>query len=707
MRLCAFLAVCCYQLSAANARLFPVHDGERCGFSDAFGRAVIPPQFSDCGVFSEGLAPIQVDQRWGYIDETGETVITPQFLAANSFSDGLAFVTASAESKVVIDRHGRILFPAEYFEHGKFSEGLAPVRLVHSWICPDANFEVRERCPDGKGLPRDAAWGYIDASGAMVISPSFPGAKEFHDGLAYVGGGFIDHQGSKVISGPFTNATSFVNGVAAVQVDYKAWGYIDKRGGWVAMPAYDEAGLIEERRGLVKLGGKYGYVDTSGMLVIATQFDNALQFSEQRAAVRKDAKWGYIDTLGNVVIPFQFETAQNFQDGFATVVIESRTAIIDKRGIPVKTQPATLAQTFQRLQGFEVNPDRQGPLDEILPIVSIYKEQLRQLAVESLNDYENLAGAKTAIETKLRKLGIRRPKAEERRPYGLIDDFEIVQPPLQPKLLSVLFHLKLAHAIDTSFSLFRRNGARWDLVFQIDRNDYFKWELDAYHMAPPQFTASDLKGSFLLLLASDSGRSGDGSYGLWVDLYRVDAAFDKDQLFHKIFACKDHQIALDADGFRLETISMEHDSAQAGYRVFPYRYQIHGDQVIRVAPVGFDAHDFVGEWGNLPWEEAANWSDPDHLGRIQAYYSKLRDAGGYFGGEFGDVQVCDPQQRIWQVEYNGAVDDAPIYFLVERKDKWTFIVKDIGTEMRDGCKNLGLDPRRPFVTMFSKPLELW
>jgi hypothetical protein len=198
----------------------------------------------------------------------------------------------------------------------------------------------------------------------------------------------------------------------------------------------------------------------------------------------------------------------------------------------------------------------------------------------------------------------------------------------------------------------------------------------------------------------------DGGYGLWVDLYHADTAFDKEPFFHQIFYCKDHQIALVADSFRLETISMEHDSARAGYRVFPYQYKILGDLVTRVAPIGFDAHDFVGEWGNLPWEEAAKWSDPGNLGKIRKYYNMIRDAGGYFGGEFGKIQVCDPRQSIWQVEYGGTVsDDNSVYFLVERKDKWTFIVKDIGTDKRDGCKEVEFEPGKPFQTMFAKPLE--
>jgi hypothetical protein len=696
--------LCCYHLSAANAKLFPIHDGEHCGFSDPSGKVVIPPQFSDCGDFSEGLAPVLVDELWGYIDENGSMAIPPRFLAVDSFSEGLAFATIGPESKAVIDRNGKILFSANYYQHGKFSEGLAPVHLVQNWVCTgEVDFEIREECPDGKGFPRGSAWGYIDPSGSMAISPRFFSAAEFHEGLAHADGGFIDHQGNEAIPGPFSEATSFVNGVAAVQVNNNFWGYIDTRGNWLALPAYDEAGMIHELRGLVRLDGKYGYVDTSGALLVAPQFDGALPFSEGRAAVRKDAKWGYLDASGKVAIPFQFDAAQSFQEGFATVAVESRTAVIDKNGMLVETHPATLAQTFQRLQGFEVEPDRKGPLSEILPILSVYKEQLRQLAVESLKEFEDPAAAKAAIEAKLRRAGIGGAKEGNRRPYGRVD-VEVVQPSLQPQLLSVLFHLGLSHATDTSLSLFRRGRAGWEIVFNVDRNDYFKWELDAYHMEPPQFTASDSKGSSLMLFASDSGRYGDGTYELWVDVFRVDASFHTDRLFHKIFGSKNHQIALDPTGFRLETIEMEHDSARAGYRVFPYRYEIRGDRVIRVAPIGFDVHDFVGEWGNLPWDEAAKWSDSAHLGRIQEYYKKIRGDDGYFGGEFGEVQVCDAQQKLWQIGL-GSEDDDAIYFLVEQKDKWTFVVKDIGTTMREGCKDVESKPGEPFSTMFSKPLE--
>jgi hypothetical protein len=453
----------------------------------------------------------------------------------------------------------------------------------------------------------------------------------------------------------------------------------------------------------VTVHGRYGYVDTSGTLIIPAQFDSASPFSEERAAVRKEGKWGYLDPSGKVAIPFQFDMAQAFQDGYATVVAESRTAVIDKTGAAVGTLPVTLAQTFQRLQGFEIEPGVEGPLGEILPILAVYKEQLRQLAADTLKDIHDPAAATTAIEAALRRAGVRDSANAERRPYGSLVA-EVVQPPLQPDLLSVAFHLNLSQATVTSLSLFEHRGTSWVMMFKVDRGD-FNQQWDAYHIAPPQFTASDTNGEFVMLLASDSERGGNGGYGLWVDVYRISGNFDKEPFFHQMFGCKDHQIALDANGFRLETISMEHDATIAGYRVFPYRYEFQGNQAIRIDPIGFDAHDFVGEWGNLPWDEASRWSDPKNLERIHENYDNIRDPDGYFGGEFGMVQTCDPQQKLWQVEYLRRDERDSLYFLLEQKDKWAFIVKDIQNKMLDGCKTVEAKRGGPFSTMFRKPLE--
>ena len=61
-------------------------------------------------------------------------------------------------------------------------------------------------------------------------------------------------------------------------------------------------------------------------------------------------------------------------------------------------------------------------------------------------------------------------------------------------------------------------------------------------------------------------------------------------------------------------------------------------------------------------------------------------------------QACDAKQPIWQVEYD--VRHNGIYFLVERNDQWTLIVRDI--KPRTGCKET--EPKRELPTMFAKAL---
>ncbi len=46
-------------------------DGENLGFIDFTGSFVVPPRFSRCNGFSEGLAAVCMDDRWGFIDRAG------------------------------------------------------------------------------------------------------------------------------------------------------------------------------------------------------------------------------------------------------------------------------------------------------------------------------------------------------------------------------------------------------------------------------------------------------------------------------------------------------------------------------------------------------------------------------------------------------------------------------------------------------------
>lgn len=95
--------------------------------------------------------------------------------------------------------------------------------------------------PFSEGLARvrkGDKWGFIDKSGAMVITPQFDNAENFSEGVAVVTvdhkSWFIDSKGKRVIPGVFDAASSFVMGLAHVRVgaDYYSskWSWIEKSG---------------------------------------------------------------------------------------------------------------------------------------------------------------------------------------------------------------------------------------------------------------------------------------------------------------------------------------------------------------------------------------------------------------------------------------------------------------------------------------------
>jgi len=714
MRTCIIALVGC--ALALGSNLHRIRRNDQCGFADSSGTAVIGPQYADCGDFSDGLAPVRVDDKWGYIDEKGEVSIAPRFKAADGFSEGLAFVTLEGDSKAVIDKTGKVLFGHDYYQHGRFHEGLARVRVVAHWRCLQAG-NVRDMadaptdCPAENLQAMGGLWGYIDKHGAMALPPGFWGAEDFSDGLARVAEGYIDHQGTLAIKASFSRATNFAEGVAAVQQDFNKWGYIDKHGGWVAEPTFEKAEPLCDGRGLVKLDGKFGFVDAKGNAAVPIQYDDALPFSEGLAAVRQGTKWGYIDRWGKLLIASRFDAAQSFADSRAVVSTESQILTINKTGEQVSAKPPTITQTFQRLQTFEGQPFIFSEAAD--PTFTLYKEQLRELVLKTLQDLSDPAPGTNEIRAelgrRLKEAGIRFSGGDpekDPRPYGVIDKVEVVRPAQHPELLSVIFDFNLAGNIDSAFSLFGQRQSGWELLLRDEHiptpNPEMLWA-DTWHVAAPEFTAREKDGSFVMLLCSDSDRSTDGGYGVEVELRRFDVSFRSHRIFRRQFTGKNHQIALDPDGLRLEVAEFTHDTARGGTRAYPYRYRVRGDEVTRIVPVAFSAHDFVEEWGNAQWEQAAAWSDPPNRGSLQQWHERIRNENGYFGGEMS-VQVCDTKRTLWQIEVTEG-EDHSIYFIVNQTGKWDFVMKAVSDKPLDGCTDYepeNTDWRRQ-PTMFKEP----
>jgi FG-GAP-like repeat/WG containing repeat len=143
-------------------------------------------------------------------------------------------------------------------------------------------------------IPNNSLWGFIDTSGKVVITPQYPEASAFSEGLAAIctgdcgpkatkphSRGYIDRDGKVVIPTQFGAASNFSEGLAQVCVG--SCEYVEGSG----------------------YNGKFGFIDRSGRFVINPQYDNVLDFKNGFAKVfignGTESKSGYIDKTGKTI----------------------------------------------------------------------------------------------------------------------------------------------------------------------------------------------------------------------------------------------------------------------------------------------------------------------------------------------------------------------------------------------------------------------
>ena len=82
--------------------------------------------------------------------------------------------------------------------------------------------------------------------------------------------------------------------MAAVTLNGKEWGFIDKSGKEMVPLKYDQAITFHEGLARVIFNNKYGFVDKNGKEVISLIYDYAHRCSNGLIA-RPNNKWGFID----------------------------------------------------------------------------------------------------------------------------------------------------------------------------------------------------------------------------------------------------------------------------------------------------------------------------------------------------------------------------------------------------------------------------
>jgi len=139
-----------YGFSGDGLALVQEKQGGRYGYIDMAGNEVIPPQYPEARLFSQGLAPVRVGDRWGYITTSGATAIPPRYTEAYPFVGGRALVLDGLSSYYFIDSTGERVHDSPFAMAESYSDGVAIVSDGKKYWYVD---EVMIRLPIGEAVP--------------------------------------------------------------------------------------------------------------------------------------------------------------------------------------------------------------------------------------------------------------------------------------------------------------------------------------------------------------------------------------------------------------------------------------------------------------------------------------------------------------------------------------------------------------------------
>lgn len=159
----------------------------RFGYTDKFGKTLIPSKYEDARQFSEGLAAVKLNRKWGFINKNDSIVIPFEYGWVSSFGEfgfkELAIVKkenvfergvgiTSLGKTGLIDKNGKIVLPISYVYVAPILNGLA---LINNGT--DAIEETDSY--NGK-------YGFVNCEGKIVIPCIYDYAEPFFSKVSLV-----------------------------------------------------------------------------------------------------------------------------------------------------------------------------------------------------------------------------------------------------------------------------------------------------------------------------------------------------------------------------------------------------------------------------------------------------------------------------------------------------------------------------------------
>ncbi|MDQ6420471.1 WG repeat-containing protein [Paenibacillus sp. LHD-117] len=375
----------------------PVMQGGKWGVINKAGHFIVKPKYDEVKWFAEGMQAVKLGDKWGYIDRTGKEVIQPQYDETYWFENGMGRIRNRMYSGYV-DKDGNVIIPPEYRHLSDPNNGVTvignyyenPYLFVNNKgeVINQTNIQLvigpMERIENYDGFywfqDENNQWGFMDAEGNVMVSPTYDSRGRFSDGLSLVeknlewevintkgtikykipefkgdptlqSGGYsdkrivirtgvqdsweyswivLDEDGEVVFraeEGEYYNISRFMNGYASASNKHGKQVIIDRNGNIVKETDYDLISEYENEIALVFIGesiqtGRMGAIDERGNEIIPPVYDFLYRGPKGLLYAKKDGKYGVIDSQGNVKVEVKYAGLGDSADGVIAATLD-------------------------------------------------------------------------------------------------------------------------------------------------------------------------------------------------------------------------------------------------------------------------------------------------------------------------------------------------------------------------------------------------
>jgi hypothetical protein len=378
-------------------------------------------------------------------------------------------------------------------------------------------------------------------------------------------------------------------------------------------------------------------------------------------------------------------------------------------------QTRSIAETVQAIKA--MNQEVDGCMDVGVPfttglLLTRLKHQLRDLIAETINtraaQHETPAQLQSRVLSSLKQAGVElsdppfseiwKPEDEAIVSYGYIPEIVIEQPAHHPELLAVKTSLAINSGGDTSLYIFKRRENQWVMVLALEKNGYAEVS-GAQNGFDYAISPADESGNYFIVAADVNAWPTSRWQMLRYKVLRIGASpYEPNLVFsaeHNIFRNYEpiFKLTATANRFRFDFWGLQSLDGGILDRAYILSYSVTGDRVTRIAPLASRPEDFLDEWINLSWEEAAGWVDAPNREAMQRWHQRLQytyTGDTYYYRDFAFIQPCGEQKNTWQIGLNidskerADVLPAELYFTIVRAHG-TFYLHDINEARQPGC----------------------